>query len=85
MAARIDLVGGDVNTAPATAALNPPWPINESGVKKIPVVPVPDRTYFFLPTLLFFQRDLMRLTVRPYFLRVVAGCCQNGVCCHTNY
>jgi hypothetical protein len=33
MAARIDLVGGDVNTAPATAALNPPWPINESGVK----------------------------------------------------
>jgi hypothetical protein len=27
----------------------------------------------------------MRLTVRPYFLRVVAGCCQNGVCCHTNY
>jgi hypothetical protein len=23
--------------------------------------------------------------VRPYFLRVVAGCCQNGVCCHTNY
>jgi hypothetical protein len=25
------------------------------------------------------------LTVRPYFLRVVAGCCQNGVCCHTNY
>jgi hypothetical protein len=27
------------------------------GVKKIPVVPVPDRPYFFLPTLLFFQRD----------------------------
>jgi hypothetical protein len=26
-----------------------------------------------------------RLTVRPYFLRVVTGCCQNGVCCHTNY
>jgi hypothetical protein len=25
--------------------------------KKIPVVPVPDRPYFFLPTLLFFQRD----------------------------
>jgi hypothetical protein len=23
--------------------------------------------------------------VRPYFLRVVEGCCQNGVCCHTNY
>jgi hypothetical protein len=27
------------------------------GVKKTPVVPVPDRPYFFLPTLLFFQRD----------------------------
>jgi hypothetical protein len=26
-----------------------------------------------------------RLTVRPYLLQVVAGCCQNGVCCHTNY
>jgi hypothetical protein len=26
-----------------------------------------------------------RLTVRPYFLWVVAGCCQNGACCHTNY
>jgi hypothetical protein len=25
--------------------------------KLIPVVPVPDRPYFFLPTLLFFQRD----------------------------
>ena len=25
--------------------------------KKISVVPVPDRPYFFLPTLLFFQRD----------------------------
>jgi hypothetical protein len=25
--------------------------------KKIPVVPVHDRPYFFLPTLLFFQRD----------------------------
>ena len=25
--------------------------------KKIPVVPVPDRPYFFLPTLLFFQRN----------------------------
>jgi hypothetical protein len=24
---------------------------------KIPVVPVPDRPYFFLSTLLFFQRD----------------------------
>jgi hypothetical protein len=27
------------------------------GLKKIPVVPVPDGPYFFLPTLLFFQRD----------------------------
>jgi hypothetical protein len=27
------------------------------GIKKIPVVPVPDRPYFFLATLLFFQRD----------------------------
>jgi hypothetical protein len=25
------------------------------------------------------------LTMRPYFLWVVAGCCQNGVGCHTNY
>jgi hypothetical protein len=41
------------------------------------------RPYFFLPTL-FFPADpiifSMRLAVRPYFLRVVAGCCQNGVC-----
>jgi hypothetical protein len=33
---------------------------------------------------LFFSADpiifSMRLAVRPYFLRVVAGCCQNGVC-----
>jgi hypothetical protein len=27
------------------------------GIKKIPVVTVPDRPHFFLPTLLFFQRD----------------------------
>jgi hypothetical protein len=27
----------------------------EQGVKKIPVVPVPDRPYFSLPTLLFFS------------------------------
>jgi hypothetical protein len=31
----------------------------------------------------------MQLTMRPYFLRVVAGCsitaCQDGVCCHTKY
>jgi hypothetical protein len=35
--------------------------------------------------ILFFSADPIifstRLTVRPYFLRVVAGCCQNGVCC----
>jgi hypothetical protein len=35
----------------------------------------------FRPTLFFSTR----LTVRPYFLWVVAGCCQNGVCCHTKY
>ena len=45
------------------------------GIKKIPVVPVPDRPYFFST----------RLTVQPYFLQVVVGFCQNGVCCHTNY
>jgi hypothetical protein len=31
--------------------------INSLGVKKIPVVPVPDQPYLFLPTLLFFQLD----------------------------
>jgi hypothetical protein len=39
------------------------------------------------PTLFFSADPIIfstRLTVRPYFLRVVAGCCQNGVCCHTN-
>jgi hypothetical protein len=50
--------------------------------KKIPVVPVPDRPYFFSADPIIFST---RLTVRPYFLRVVVGCCQNGVCCHTNY
>jgi hypothetical protein len=38
---------------------------------------------------LFFSADPIifstRLTVRLHFLRVVAGCCQNGVCCHINY
>ena len=29
----------------------------EARRKKKPVVPVPNRPYFFLPTLLFFQRD----------------------------
>jgi hypothetical protein len=40
------------------------------------------------PTLFFSADPIIfstRLTARPYFLRVVAGCCQNGVCCHTNY
>jgi hypothetical protein len=40
------------------------------------------------PTLFFSADPIIfstRLTVRPYFLRVVTGCCQNGVCCHTNY
>jgi hypothetical protein len=34
------------------------------------------------PTLFFSADPIIfstRLTVRPYFLRVVAGCCQNGV------
>jgi hypothetical protein len=44
--------------------------------KKIPVVPVPTRPYFFLPTLLFFQ---------ALFLRAAHTACQNGACCHTNY
>jgi hypothetical protein len=43
--------------------------------KKIPVVPVPDRPYFFLPTLLIFSG----------WLRAAHTACQNGVCCHTNY
>ena len=38
---------------------------------KVPVVPVSRPTLLFLPTLLFFST---RLTVRLYFLRVVAGC-----------
>jgi hypothetical protein len=37
-------------------------------------------TQFFSADPIIFSK---RLTVRPYFLRVVAGCCQNGVCCHT--
>jgi hypothetical protein len=30
--------------------------ICNQGIKKIPVVPLPDQPNFFLPTLLFFQR-----------------------------
>jgi hypothetical protein len=45
--------------------------------------------WFRFPTDPIFSADPIifstRLTVRPYFLRVVAGCCQDGVCCHTNY
>jgi hypothetical protein len=33
------------------------WKIQFTGRKTKPLVPVPDRPYFFLPTLLFFQRD----------------------------
>jgi hypothetical protein len=53
--------------------------------KKIPVVPVPDRSYFFLPTLLFFQRDWPCDPIFSRWLRAAHTACQNGVCCHTNY
>jgi hypothetical protein len=33
------------------------------GVKKVPVVPVPDRPYFFLPTLLVFFNVIDRATL----------------------
>jgi hypothetical protein len=51
------------------------------------MVPVPDRPYFFLRTLLFFST---RFTVRPKpifsgWLRAARTACQNGVCCHNNY
>jgi hypothetical protein len=53
--------------------------------KKIPVVPVSDRPYFFLPTLLFFQRDWPCDPIFSGRLRAAHTACQNGVCCHTNY
>jgi hypothetical protein len=53
--------------------------------KKQPVVPVPDRPYFFLPTLLFFQRDWLCDPVFSRWLQAAHTACQNGVCCHTNY
>jgi hypothetical protein len=53
--------------------------------KKIPVVPVPDRPYFFLSTLLFFQRDWPCEPIFSGWLRAAHTACQNGVCCHTNY
>jgi hypothetical protein len=54
---------------------------NWSGVKKNTCGSGSWPTLFFSADLIIFST---RLTVRPYFLRVVAGCCQNGVCCHTN-
>ena len=54
---------------------------NWSGVKKNTCGSGSWPTLFFSADPIIFST---RLTVRPYFLRVVAGCCQNGVCCHTN-
>jgi hypothetical protein len=54
------------------------------GLKKLPVVPVPDRAYFFLPTLLFFQRDGLCDPIFSGWLQAAHTACQNGVCCH-NY
>jgi hypothetical protein len=54
---------------------------NCSGVKKNTCRSGSWPTLFFSADPIIFST---RLTV-PYFLRVVAGCCQNGVCCHTNY
>jgi hypothetical protein len=45
---------------------------------------VPDRPYFFLPTLLFFQRDWLCDPIFSGWLRAAHTACQNGVCCHTN-
>jgi hypothetical protein len=55
------------------------------GPKKIPVIPVPDRPYFFLPTLLFLQCDWRCDPIFSGWLRAAHTVCQNGVCCHTNY
>jgi hypothetical protein len=44
----------------------------------------PDWPYFFLPTLLFFQRDWL-CDLFSGWLRAVHTACQNAVCCHTNY
>jgi hypothetical protein len=49
------------------------------------VVPVPDRPYFFPPTLLFFQRDWPCDPIFSRWLRAAHTACQNCVCCHTNY
>jgi hypothetical protein len=49
------------------------------------VVPVADRPYFFLPSLLFFQRDWPCDPIFSRWLRAAHTACQNGVCYHTNY
>jgi hypothetical protein len=54
-------------------------------LKKIPVVPVPDRPYFFLPTLLFFQSDWPCDPIFSGWLQAAHTACQNDICCHTNY
>jgi hypothetical protein len=65
--------------------------LQEIRPKEIPVVPVPDRPYFFgwpyflQPTLLFFQRDWLCDPIFFGWLRAAHTACQNGVCCHTNY
>jgi hypothetical protein len=42
-------------------------------------------TLFFLPTLLFFQRDWPCDPIFSGWLRAAHTACQSGVCCHTNY
>jgi hypothetical protein len=63
------------------------WGI-DLGVKKYipgPAVPVPDRPYFFLLTLLFCQCDWLCDPIFSRWLRAAHTACQNGVCGHTNY
>ena len=55
-----------------------------SGVKNIHVVPT-DPILFFLPTVLFFQRDWPCDPIFSRWLRAAHTACQNGICCHTNY
>jgi hypothetical protein len=45
----------------------------------------PTDPIFFLPTLLFFQRDWPCDPIFSRWLRTARTACQNGVCCHTNY
>jgi hypothetical protein len=42
-------------------------------------------TLFFLPTLLFFQRDWPCDPIFSRWLQAAHTACQNGVCCHINY